>query len=120
MFVQAVLSKRKTDPEIRSKSNLLSKQNQENYCVTQEYNMCTFSNATLKGDNSLIIDNWGMKLIRKIDKALAAVPNDTTKRCSIGSLTLLIYHIYQISYDSPRVLVSFPIPHSYSHNWLKV
>ena len=34
-FYLAVLSKRKTDFEIRSKLNLLSKQTQENYRVTQ-------------------------------------------------------------------------------------
>ena len=34
-FLLAVLSKRKTDFEIRSKSNIHSKQTQGNYCVTQ-------------------------------------------------------------------------------------
>ena len=35
VFVLAVLSKRKTDFEIRPKSNLPSKQTRENYRVTQ-------------------------------------------------------------------------------------
>ena len=74
----------------------------------------------MKGDPSLIINIWGRQLLRNIEKPLAAVPNDTTKPYSLGSLNLLIYHIYQSSSDTPRVSVSFPITHRYSHIWLKV
>ena len=79
------------------------------------YTMCTFSTATLEGDTLLIINSRGSQLLINIDKPLYEVPNDTTKRCSIGSLNLLIYHAYQSSYDTPRVSVSFPIHHRYSH-----
>ena len=82
------------------------------------YPMCTFSTATLKGDPSLIINIWGRQLLRNIEKHLATVPNDTTKRCSLGSLHLLIYHIYKSSSNTPRVSVSFPIPHRYNHTLL--
>ena len=42
IFVLAVLSTRKTDFEIRSKSNLPSKQTRENYGVTQYYAIPSF------------------------------------------------------------------------------
>ena len=57
------------------------------------YTMCTLSTATLKGDPLLIINSWGRQLLRNIEKPLAAVPNDTTKCCSLGSPNLLIYHM---------------------------
>ena len=84
------------------------------------YTMCAFSTTALKGYPSLIINSWGRQLLRNIDKNLAAVTNDTTKRCSLGSLNMLIYNIHQISSDTLRVSVSFNIPHRYSYTWLKV
>ena len=82
------------------------------------YNICTLSTVTLKGDTSSNIDSLGRQLLRNIEKPLYAVSNDTTNRFSLGSPNLLIYHIYQSSYDTPRVSVSFPIPHRYSHTCL--
>ena len=79
------------------------------------YTICTFLTLTLKSDTSFIINSRGSQLLRSIEKPLAAVRNDSTKCCSLGSLKLLIYHIYQSSYDTPRVSVSFTIPHRYSH-----
>ena len=77
--------------------------------------MCMFLIGTLKGDILLAINSWGMKLLRNIDKPFAAVPNDTTKPYSIGSLNLLTYNIYQSLSDTPHVSLSFPILHWYSH-----
>ena len=80
------------------------------------YNMCSFQIDNLKGDPLLIINILGRHLIINIEKPLDAVPNDTTKRFSLGSLNLLIYHIYQISYDTPWVSVSFlHTPQVYSY-----
>ena len=84
------------------------------------YTMCTLSTETLKGDPSLIINTSWRQFLRNIEKPLDTVPNDTTKRCPLGSLNLLIYHIYQSSYDTPWVSVSFTIPHRYIHTRLKV
>ena len=79
------------------------------------YTMCTLLDAILKGDPLLVINRQGRHLLRNISKHLAEVPNDTTKRCSLGSPNLLIYHIYQSSSNTPRVSASFTIPHRYSH-----
>ena len=84
------------------------------------YTICTFSAATLKGGPLLIINGWWRQLLRNIEKPLDEFPNDANKRWSLGSLNLLIYHIYQNSSDTLRVSVSFTIPHRYSHTWLKV